>query len=238
MPALNDTELISFKDWILRIRKSTDPFDSAEGATPDKSASRLLLLIHGFTGDENSMWVFARDLSPTSWMVAPRAPYVSAQGGYSWRSPDYDNMNEVSLDLLRSSAEALIRLVDEYSVSVRVDASTFDVMGFSQGGAMSSALAFLYPERIRKVGILAGFVPHGLDGLVSQRPLEGKPFFVVHGTKDQRVPIERARASIEILEQAGGRVTYCEDDVGHKVSVTCLRALKKFFTDTRSGPAD
>jgi hypothetical protein len=26
-------------------------------------------------------------------------------------------------------------------------------------------------------------------------------------------------------------VTYCEDDVAHKVSVTCLRALRDFFTD-------
>jgi phospholipase/carboxylesterase len=59
--------------------------------------------------------------------------------------------------------------------------------------------------------------------------LEGKPFFVTHGTKDEMVPIERARASIEILERAGAQVTYCEDNVGHKVSATCLRSLKEFF---------
>jgi phospholipase/carboxylesterase len=104
-------------------------------------------------------------------------------------------------------------------------------MGFSQGAAMCSLLAFLYPERIRKVGILAGFVPGGLEELIARRPLAGKPFFVVHGTKDQMVTIERARSSIEVLEQAGAQVTYCEDEVGHKVSVTCLRALKKFFAD-------
>jgi phospholipase/carboxylesterase len=109
-------------------------------------------------------------------------------------------------------------------------------MGFSQGAAMSNVLAFLYPQRIRKVGILAGFVPAELNNLVSQRPLEGKSFFVAHGTKDESVTIDRARASIEILEQAGAQVTYCEDEVGHKVSITCLRALKKFFADTRSAP--
>jgi hypothetical protein len=43
------------------------------------------------------------------------------------------------------------------------------------------------------------------------------------------VTVDRARASIEVLEQAGAKVTYCEDDVGHKVSITCLRGLKKFF---------
>jgi phospholipase/carboxylesterase len=125
----------------------------------------------------------------------------------------------------------LIRLVDDYAASAGLDASTFDVMGFSQGAAMCNVLAFLYPQRIRKVGILAGFVPSGLEQIASQRPLEGKPFFVTHGTKDEMVPVDRARASIAVLEEAGARVTYCEDDVAHKVSVNCLRALKDFFTD-------
>ena len=220
MPDPNDTTLITFQDWTLRVRESTSP------------SPRLMLLIHGLTGDENSMWVFARNLSAQYWMIAPRAPHASQmeQGGYSWRPPAGEAEDRPSLEQLRASAEALIRLVDEYAGSVGLDAGVFDVMGFSQGAAMSSSLAFLYPERIRKVGILAGFVPAGLEELVSQRPLDGKPFFVAHGTKDEMVTIERARASIEILEQAGAKVTYCEDEVGHKVSATCLRALKDFFT--------
>ena len=105
------------------------------------------------------------------------------------------------------------------------------MIGFSQGAAMSNLLAFLYPQRIRKTGILAGFVPSGLDELVAQRPLAGKPFFVAHGTNDETVPIDRARASIEVLEQAGAQVTYCEDEVGHKVSLNCLKALRSFLAE-------
>jgi phospholipase/carboxylesterase len=128
-------------------------------------------------------------------------------------------------------AEGLIQLVDEYAASTGIDANTFDVMGFSQGAAMSNVLAFLYPHRIRKTAILAGFVPGGLEDLVRKRPLEGKPFFVAHGTKDEMVRIDRARESIAILEEAGAIVTYCEDNVGHKVSANCLRALGTFFID-------
>lgn len=219
MPDQNNTSLITFNDWTLRVREST------------AASSRLMLLIHGLTGDENSMWVFARNLSAEYWMVAPRAPHASLmeQGGYSWHPPDSETEDRPRLEQLRASAESLIRLVDEYAVSVGLNPDVFDVMGFSQGAAMSSLLAFLYPERIRKVGILAGFVPDGLEELVTQRPLEGKPFFVAHGTKDETVSVARARASIEILERAGAQVTYCEDEVGHKVSANCLRALKDFF---------
>jgi phospholipase/carboxylesterase len=233
VPDLNNTALLTFKGWTLRVRESTAPFDGAGGAIPRGPSPRLLLLIHGLTGDENSMWVFARELPPHYWMIAPRAPYDSQmeQGGYTWRLPQFDDMNQVSLDVLRSSAEGLIQLVDQYAASAGVDASIFDLMGFSQGAAMSNVLAFLYPERIQKVGILAGFVPAELKKLVSQRPLGGKSFFVAHGTRDESVTVDRARESIKILEQAGAQVTYCEDDVGHKVSLTCLRALKDFFAD-------
>jgi phospholipase/carboxylesterase len=220
VPDPSNTTLIEFNYWTLRIREA------------EQKPSRLMLLIHGLTGDENSMWVFARNMPAQYWMVAPRAPYKAEPGGYSWREKfDSSQFGRPSLDQLRAGAEGLIRLVDEYSASVGIEAHTFDVMGFSQGGAISNVLAFLYPQRVRRVGILAGFVPSGLDTLASQRPLEGKPFFVTHGTRDEMVPIDRARASVAILEEAGAQVTYCEDDVTHKVSVNCLRALKEFFTD-------
>ena len=219
MQTVPDTQLIQFEDWTLRVREK------------EHSNPRLLLLIHGLTGDENSMWVFARDLPDHYWIVAPRAPYSAQAAGYSWRPTQFGSLDGPGLEWLWQSAEALIRLVDAYSASVGIDVNEYDVMGFSQGAGMCSVLAFLYPQRIRKVGILAGFVPRGLEELVSRRPLEGKPFFVAHGTKDETVTVERARASIALLEQAGAKVTYCEDDVAHKVSVKCLRALKKFLTD-------
>jgi hypothetical protein len=33
-----------------------------------------------------------------------------------------------------------------------------------------------------------------------------------------------------MLERAGAQVTYCEEDVGHKLSAPCFNALKSFFT--------
>jgi phospholipase/carboxylesterase len=214
-----NTELVEFEHWTLRIRKTDHP------------SPRLLLMIHGFTGDENSMWVFARDLPTQYWIVAPRAPHVTEPSGYSWRPNHSSDFGSPSLEQLRPAAEALIKLIDAYQLSAGIDARVFDVIGFSQGAAMSNLLAFLYPQRIRKTGILAGFIPSGLDELVAQRPLAGKPFFVAHGTSDATVPIDRARASIEILEQAGAQVTYCEDEVGHKVSVHCMKALRSFLAE-------
>jgi predicted esterase len=79
------------------------------------------------------------------------------------------------------------------------------------------------------MGVLAGFVPAGLDDYIAQKPLTGKNIFVAHGTQDEMVPIDRARASMELLEQAGATITYCEDEVGHKLSSGCLRALETYL---------
>lgn len=219
MPDANNTELIAFKEWTLRVRGSQ--FHSP----------RLLVLIHGWTGDENSMWVFTRGLSPEYWMIAPRAPHAAEPGGFSWRAPRPDTFGRPSLEMLRPAAEGLIRLIDEYSASVKLDAGQFDLMGFSQGAAMVNLIGLLYPQRVRKMGVLAGFVPSGLEEMIDRKPLAGKNIFVAHGTGDQMVPIDRAHASMGLLERAGAQITYCEDEVGHKLSVNCLRALEAYLKD-------
>jgi phospholipase/carboxylesterase len=226
MQAVSDTELITFDNWTLRVR-------------PSKTPKQLLLLIHGWTGDENSMWVFTQGLSSDYWMVAPRAPHIGDLGGFSWRPPQPGTLRQAqdsahgrpSFEMLRPATEALIHLIDGYSSSVGVDAKEFDLMGFSQGAALINVVGMLYPERVRRMCVLAGFVPSGMEELIAKRPLKDKPVFVAHGTRDEMVPIDRARASIELLEQAGATVTYCEDEVGHKLSVTCLRALETFLSD-------
>ena len=119
--------------------------------------------------------------------------------------------------------------MDAYSVENNLDAARFDVMGFSQGGALTNTLTLLHPERIGRAAVLAGFVPAGAESIVQGRPLEGKSFFVAHGTLDETVKIEYARESVKLLESAGADVTFCEDEVGHKVSARCLHALENFF---------
>ncbi len=217
MPAQNETRLVEFGKWALRIRPAS--------ARP----VRLLLLLHGWTGNEDSMWVFVRNFTADFWMVAPRGLYPTRPAGYSWRPALLEEHDKPGFNDLRPSAEALLRLVDEYAASQGVNAQTFDVIGFSQGAALANVLALLFPDRIHRTGILAGFMPPGGESLLDGQRLKGKPFFVAHGTQDEMVGIESARESVSILEGAGARVSFCEEEVGHKLGVNCLHALERFF---------
>lgn len=212
-----NTELLSLGGWTFRARAS------------QATAPRLLVLLHGWTGDENSMWIFAKRLSPAYWMIAPRAPHAAEPSGFSWRDMKNAAFGWPTLESLSPAANGLLQLIDNYAASVGVDATQFDVMGFSQGAAMVNLMGMLHPNRVRKMAALAGFVPPGVEELVHKKPLTGKRVFVAHGTQDQMIPLDRAHASLALLEQAGAHVTYYEDQVGHKMGAAGMRALEEYM---------
>lgn len=193
--------------------------------------SRVLLLLHGWTGDENSMWAFAHNLTSHYSIIAPRAPYSAPpdKGGYSWRELKPGTWGSPTLEELGIAADALVSLVDDWSASLSITSPTFDMVGFSQGGALANTLAALHPDRVGKVAILSGFVPSGVERLLHPTLLDDTPFFWAHGTKDELISIDRGRASIELLQKAGADVQLCQAEVGHRVSKECWRSLENFL---------
>jgi phospholipase/carboxylesterase len=208
----------TLEDWTIRVKP------------PDKKPNRVLLMLHGWTGDELSMWPLVKNFDSCFWFLAPRAPYPAPQEGYSWRPISSASEYPPSYEQMRSSAALLVDLLDRWGIANTVDVSSIDIIGFSQGAAMAITFALSYPQRIRKVGVLAGFAPGEIDRLVDSKPLAGKSVFVTHGTSDELVPIEAGRTTRNLLVQAGAAVTYCEAEVGHKVSADCMRALESFFS--------
>ncbi|MBW8010543.1 MAG: alpha/beta fold hydrolase [Chloroflexi bacterium] len=223
---MNDLRILQLDEWVIKLRE------------PDSGDfNQVILLLHGWTGDENSMWVFAPQLPRDALLIAPRAPYPSSHNeaaGYSWRGPKKTG-DWSSLDDYRPAVKELNRLVLSIQNVHGFDLSKFGMVGFSQGAAVAYVYAILNPERITRVAGLAGFIPDHTAREIEHRPLEGKAVFVAHGKKDVMVPLERAKKSVEALQNAGGLVTYCEADVGHKLGANCFRELKTFFSSAQSG---
>lgn len=239
MPIDNDHFDLPVADAYFRVR----PPQPLEGLRP--THPRFILLLHGWTGDENSMWVFENALPRNAWLAAPRAPFPSARGegtaqgkgaavgGYTWLAGDPTNWPPLSGWV--QTCDDLIDRLDILGAELNTSVKTFDVLGFSQGGAMAYALSILYPNRTRQAGILAGFLPEPELAMNSKIPalrpggLTGKRYYVAHGMRDDRVPVVKARHAVEVLEHLGALVTYCEADTGHKLSAGCLHALRGFF---------
>jgi phospholipase/carboxylesterase len=219
VPTPIDARLLTFENWTLRLRAGTE------------NPAPLLLLLHGWTGDENSMGLFVHSLPARYTILAPRAPFTAPEGGYTWREIGTGSWGFPSLEELKPAAEALVALVDALPDLVDVDRTRFDLIGFSQGAALSYVLALNHPDRVRTIAALSGFLPEGAERLLQGRLLEGKKIFVAHGTTDKMVPVERARQAAKMLEGSGVRVSYCESDAGHKVSKDCLKGLEAYFRE-------
>ena len=186
----------------------------------------VILLLHGWTGDENSMWIFANRLPQNAWLVAPRGLFPTALGGYGWQ-PSLDR-TWPELNDFQPAMEAIWNLlIPQHFPSMEM--RQIHIVGFSQGAALGYSLGLAYPQQVGVIAGLSGFAPGGVESLVSSRSLVGKACFMAHGTQDQLVPVARARQARQVFLDAGAQVTYCEDDVGHKLSASCFRGLEKFF---------
>jgi phospholipase/carboxylesterase len=217
VPTAIEPEILTFKDWTFRLRRAQ--------ARPE----RLLILLHGWMGDENSMGVLAHNLTPSYTILSPRAPFKAPEGGYSWREIKPGTWGMASLEDLQPAAEALLAFVDEWSIMAGMNPLQFDLMGFSQGAALAYSLILLHPERVRRLAALAGFIPGGGEAWLSPQRFAGKAVFVSHGRQDDMVPVDQARRAVALLKEAGAQVSYCESDSAHKISKECLRAMEKFL---------
>ncbi len=215
-----EPQLLTHNEWTFRWQPAR------------KTPPRLLVLVHGLTGDENSMWMLVRNLSPQYAILAPRGLFPANEGGYTWRKKGNVEQNGFPSDSdLIPAAEELIHFIGEWRQSSGIEASQVDLIGFSQGAAMVYLLTLLFPDRIRKLAALSGFLPEGEATSSKERGLAGKEIFVAHGRRDEMVPVDRARRDVALLKEMGARVTYCESDAGHKVSRECLLAVETFFKE-------
>jgi phospholipase/carboxylesterase len=178
------------------------------------------------------MWIFRPRLPENALIIAPRGLYKAGPGGFSW----YKDLKRPwpNIDDFSTAIGRVLELLNP-ALFPQGNFEELHLVGFSQGAAAVYAFTLLHPEKVSSVAGMAGFVPEGAQSVSSGSRLKGLPVFVTHGTRDELVPVEKGREAAKLLEEAGATVTYCEDDVGHKLSATCFRGLESFYKDILKG---
>ncbi len=183
-----------------------------------------LIMVHGLDGNEDVTWIFARTANPTWLILTPRAPLVTANG-FAWypstppdRAPDPAQF--------AAGATALDRFISGALATYPIDPARLVLLGFSQGATLNYHYALARRERLIGLAALAGFIPPAVQTIP---PLEQLPVLILHGTQDDRVPIEYAREARQRLTAAAATLTYEESDVGHKLSAQGMRTLTSWL---------
>lgn len=191
-----------------------------------------IILLHGRSGDEDVMWVFARALPPGWLLVAPRGLKPDPDGGYAWhpRTPD----EWPCLYEFDEAVTAVTHFIHALPQQYNADPKQIYLMGFSQGAAAAYALAMKYPRLIQGVAGLVGFVPEACDAAVQIQALDGLPIFMAVGVEDPLIPYQRAQQCAQTLREAGANLTYKEYITGHKLDAQGMRDLQAWWRARQS----
>lgn len=188
-----------------------------------------VVMLHGRSGDEDVMWVFARTV-PRNWLlVAPRAIKADPDGGYSWHPRHQDEWPP--LDRFDEATAAVTRFVNALPQLYNADPDHVYLMGFSQGAATAYATAMRQPELVQGIAGLVGFVPTEADAVLAAKALKGLPILMAVGKEDERIPYAVSQASAQALRNTGAELEYYEYDTGHKLNAQGMRDLKQWWAE-------
>lgn len=185
-------------------------------------------MLHGWSGDENAMWVFTPGLPPNTCVLSPRGLVNAYPSGYGWFDHGAKGLSTPSSAYL-PAINTLLDGMDDWMAKIGIPVVPIQLMGFSQGAALAAVLASTYPERVERTAMLAGFLPPELIGSLQPGYLHGKHFYIAHGRNDDVIPFSLAETATALLTSSGASVQFCPSDAGHKLSLDCLKGLREFL---------
>ena len=186
-----------------------------------------VIWLHGLGADGNDFVPIVQevDLSgcPPIRFIFPHAPVmaVTVNNGYRMRAW-YDILGA---DLTRREDEAGLR-ASQASVAELIAAQnargipTERIMlaGFSQGCAMTLQTGLRHPQKLAGLMCLSGYLPLAAMLDAERSPAnQATPIFMAHGRSDPVVPMARAVASRELLEECGYAVEWHDYPMPHSV---------------------
>lgn len=128
-----------------------------------------------------------------------------------------------------AGVEDATRFIAEARRRYPIDPDRLVLLGFSQGGVVAYALALANPGSFTGLVALSSWLPAEVVAALPPAVPTGLQVLVHHGTRDELIPVDRGRESVERLRTRQVRVTYREFDMGHEISPASLRDLSEWL---------
>lgn len=198
-----------------------------------KDRNPLLLLLHGYGSNEEDLFSFAEHLPEEYYIISARAPYTIPPYGNAWYAINFDaGMNKFTDDKQAiESRELIVKFIDEITEEYAIDADDITLIGFSQGAILSYAIALTYPEKIKRVIALSGYLNLDIADKKADEQIKDLKLFISHGTVDQVIPVDWARKAPEYFKGLGMSPEYHEYPVGHGVTPQNFQDMLKFIQE-------
>lgn len=196
----------------------------------------LIILLHGYGSNEEDLFSFAPELPDEAYIVSLRAPHTLMYNAYAWYAINFDADENKFSDMhqARESREMIMRFIEDFTEKNPVDSEDITLMGFSQGAILSYAIAISYPENIRRVVAMSGYL--NLEMAVDDYAdlnLKNLKIFASHGTQDQVIPISWAQKAPSMLQPLGVEIIFKSYPAAHGVAPQNFYDLKDWLEKTK-----
>ncbi len=191
-------------------------------------------MLHGYGSNEEDLFSFADELPKNIFIISVRAPYPLEPFGHAWYAIHFDNQNGKWSDDEQAiaSREKIVSFINEACTEYGLNSNNITLLGFSQGTVLSYAVALSYPDKIKNVVGLSGYINVDIlvDGYTEKDHSELK-VYASHGQVDQVIPPEWAQRIPDFLNNLGIEHVYEEFPVGHGVAPQNFHSFKKWLED-------
>ena len=194
----------------------------------------VLFMFHGYGSNEEDLFSFATELPEELCIISVRAPYPMQPFGYAWYAINFDaEKGKWSNDeQAKTSRDKIITFISEACKTYNLDTENVSLLGFSQGTILSYAVALSYPEKIKNVIALSGYINENiLIDTYENKDHSNLKIYASHGQLDEVIPPEWAQRSPSFLEKLGVSHLYEEFPAGHGVAPQNFYSFKEWMKD-------
>nr|WP_321225886.1 alpha/beta fold hydrolase [uncultured Psychroserpens sp.] len=197
-----------------------------------KENAPLLIMCHGYGSDENDLFSFAQELPEELFIISVRAPYPMQPYGNAWYAINFDAQQNKWNDVEQAveSRDKIAQFIDDACAEYPVNKDNVTLLGFSQGTILSYAVALTYPEKVKNIIALSGYISEDmLNDNLKDKDYSNLDFYCSHGSVDQVIPIDWARKAPKFLDTLHIKNTFSEFPVGHGVAPQNFYELKRWL---------
>jgi len=203
-------------------------------SSKDSGKIPALFMFHGYGSNEEDLFSFASELPEELLVFSVKAPYKLEPFGHAWYAINFDaEQGKWSDDeQAKESREKIVAFIEEATEAYELDKENITLLGFSQGTILSYAVALSYPEKVKNVVALSGYINENiLVDDYTEKDHSGLNFYASHGQVDQVIPLEWAQKSPEFLKKLNISTMYQEFPVGHGVSQQNFFSFRKWLEE-------
>ncbi|NAS30478.1 alpha/beta fold hydrolase [Flavobacteriaceae bacterium R38] len=192
----------------------------------------VIFLFHGYGSNEEDLFSFASELPESLFIISARAPHTLMPMGYAWYAIHFDEVNGKWSDdeQAKTSRDAISNFIDEAIDAYQLDASNVTLLGFSQGTILSLSVALSYPDKVKNVIAISGYLNEKiLVDNYKENNYSNLHIYCSHGTVDQVIPVDWAQKTPGFLKDLGIDHVYEEFPAGHGVTPQNFFSLKDWL---------